>query len=208
MSQQPPSVSPDTYPPSLQSHAEEPILNAGSLLVSQESSSPLPSLTPSPLPSPSPLPPSLPLEETHDIISPPQVTGEADTTAQVVPLQTTRLLPEPLSTNSGRTIGSGPILVLYTNRPSYHALFRFVSWLTQWVEAGNAYLEACLDCGGRYKGKLLNKIFTLHPLLFRAFLIVESALLSLHPAALLLTCMLYIQEAVLLASQMEPAIVA
>ena len=48
----------------------------------------------------------------------------------------------------------------------------------------------------------------LHPQLFRVYLIVETTILSLHIATLLLTCMLYIQEALQLIAQMEPALVA
>jgi hypothetical protein len=207
MSQQPPNASPDTYPSSSNtpwSHTES---STGTLMVSLEASLPLPS----PLPLPSSLPPSLPLEECHDITSPSQVTGKADTTdttVQVVPLQTTRMSLEPLSINSGGVIGSSPIPVLYNNRPNYHSLSCFVLWLTHLVEAGNIYLEVWLNYGGRHTRSLLNWIFAFHPLLYRVYVIMESALLPLHPVTLLLTCMLYIQEAILLASQMEPAIVA
>jgi uncharacterized membrane protein len=76
------------------------------------------------------------------------------------------------------------------------------------VEAGNTYLEAWLNYGGRHTRSLLNWMFTFHPLLYRVYVIMELALLPLHTATLLLMCMLYIQEAILLASQMEPAIVA
>ena len=220
MSRRPPNISPDTDLSS--PNTSQFISNTDPHLVSEEFlsllSSLMPLLSPTPLQSPlqttlqlspspsesgSGSPPSLSPEETHDIIFPPQVANETDTTIQV---DASSL--EPLSTNLGATIGSGPIQTLYNNRPSYHTLSFFVLWLTRWVEAGNAYLGTCLHYGGGYTRTFLNRIFTLHPILPRVYLIVESASVSLHPTTLLLACLLYIQEVILLASQMEPAIVA
>jgi hypothetical protein len=199
-----PSLTPSPLPSPLLSSLNISQYATGPLLISEEFPSPLPSLTPSPLltpstlllslsPSGSKLPPSLPQEET----------SEMDTTVQVDPSSL-----EPLSTNFGGTIGSGPTQVLYNNRLSFHTLLSFVLWLMRQVEAGNAFLEAYLDYGRGYTRTLLHKIFTCHPILFRVYLIVELTLISLHPTTFLLTCMLYIQEAILLASHMEPAIIA
>lgn len=204
-SRRPSNISPDTHLSS--PNTSQSISNTDPLLVSEESLSRSSSLTSSPSESGSGsgsgLSPSLSPEETHDTISPAQVANETGTTTQV---DASSL--GPLSTNLGGTIGSGPMQTLYTNRPSYHTLSLFVLWLTRRVEAGNAYLGICLHYGGGYTRTLLNRIFTLHPILPRVYLIVESALVSLHPTTLLLACLLYIQEVILLASQMEPAIVA
>lgn len=214
-SQQPPDIppardmpltQPSTEPSTSWAHTEESILNTGQLTQDFSSSPPSPSpltlpLPPSPLPSPlsspspfafplplpspSPVlsssPPPLPQEETHDNIPPPQVTCEMGTT----------LINSSLKSSSTDFCGTV-------------RLWFFVLWLLHWVEAGNAYLGACLDYGGRHTRTLLNRIFALHPLLTRVYLIMESTILSLHTATLLLTCVLYIQEAILLATQMEP----
>ena len=216
-----PSVGPSS-PNTSRAHAEESILNASPLLVSQDSppplnlpsSSPVPPsllpLPPSPLssplspslslslppPSPSAPRPSQPLEETHDTVPPPQVTYERGTMR--ILLYSINSSLDSLHTKFCGTIG-GLVASFYDNRPSYHTLLCFALWLMHWVEAGNAYLEVRL---GRHARALLIGVFTLHPLLIRVYLIVELALLSLHPAALLLTCLLYIQEAILLATEL------
>lgn len=87
-------------------------------------------------------------------------------------------------------------------------LFGFAFWLKHRVEAGNTYMEVCLEYVSRCRRALLNRTFALQPRIFRVYLIVESSILSLHIATLLLTCMMYIEEALQLATQMEPEIVA
>ena len=77
-----------------------------------------------------------------------------------------------------------------------------------YTSVGNACLEVCLDYYRRKRITLLSMIFTLHPLLARVFLILESALLSLHTATLLLTFVLYIQEVITLVTQTEPVTIA
>ena len=75
---------------------------------------------------------------------------------------------------------------------------RFFCW------AGVAHLVVHLDNVVRHVRALLMR----HPLLIRVYLILEAALLSLHTATLLLMCILYIREAILLATQMEPERIA
>jgi len=217
ITQQPPDIFPDVHlaqPPLTESspnntspaHTEESILNVGPLLVSQDFSSTSLLQLQLPLPSP-PSGSSLPLDETHNTIPLPQVTLEMDTMLRS--LRTINSSLESLDPNFSETTGIGSGLIpsgpsLYDNRLNYRTPSLVASWLTRRVEAGNAYLEVYLDCGERCARTLLKRVFTLHPLLIKVYLIAEPALLSLHIATLLLTCMLYIQEAILLATQTEP----
>ena len=215
----PPEAYPDRIQPSIvpSSSNTSQACATSSILVSRGFSSP-PALPASPLSSPgTPLPspeshvaitPSAPQEDIHNAIPPsqvqdeaqdtrppPQVTREGDSTPQVFPSQTV----EPLSTDFGETVGSGLMTSL---------LFGFAFWLKHRVEAGNTYMEVCLEYVSRCRRALLNRTFALQPRIFRVYLIVESSILSLHIATLLLTCMMYIEEALQLATQMEPEIVA
>ena len=76
----------------------------------------------------------------------------------------------------------------------------------QLVDVGNVYLQMWLNLGSMHARTHLHRIISIHPLLahvIRILVKLVSPLLSLHTATIFYSCILYIQEAVSIATEVD-----
>ncbi|KAN0127447.1 hypothetical protein V8E53_014733 [Lactarius tabidus] len=130
--------------------------------------------------------------------------------------ETTVLLQSDPTVGSSRTPNSAhppaqmrdpetePIKYLVYKRMATLLTFKLLSSWRQSVEVGNIYLQMWSDWGSMHAGMVLGRILVIHPSLAQVVPLVISFLLSLHPATLLYACLLYIHEAVVMATEMDP----
>jgi len=89
-------------------------------------------------------------------------------------------------------------------RHTFELLSSTLRGAVQLVEIGNVYLVLWSDLGTMHAGVVLRRILAIHPSLAWVVRVILSSLLSLHTATLLYACLLYIREAIVMATEMDP----
>jgi hypothetical protein len=74
----------------------------------------------------------------------------------------------------------------------------------QLLNTGIVYLEMWLNSRCMHARMLLRRVIMIHPLLEQVLSILASSLLSLHTATILYLCILYIQEAISMVTEVDP----
>ena len=91
------------------------------------------------------------------------------------------------------------------------SLFSFTLWgVWQLVDIGNVYLRVWLNSGSTHARMLLHRILGIHPLLAllaQMLHILVSPLLSLHTTTIFYSCILYIQEVISMATEVDPEVI-
>lgn len=95
-----------------------------------------------------------------------------------------------------------------TERNQIERIFNIFSFtlreVLRLVEIGNVYLQMWIDLGSMYAGSVVYRILRIHPLLAGVIPIIISPFLSLHTITLFYVCLLYIQEAIVMATETDP----
>ncbi|KAH9021471.1 hypothetical protein EDB85DRAFT_417328 [Lactarius pseudohatsudake] len=101
-----------------------------------------------------------------------------------------------------------PIKYLVYNRITMRHGFELLSstlrGAIKLIEVGDIYLRMWSDLGSVHAGVVLHRIQAIHPCLARLVPVIISSLLSIHTATLLYACLLYIREAIVMATEMDP----
>ena len=92
-------------------------------------------------------------------------------------------------------------------RPIFNYFSFTFQVLLQLIDIGNAYLQTWLDMGRMRARMLLCRMLLIHPIFTQMLSVLISSLLSLHPATIFYSCLLYIQEAIVLATEVDTEII-
>lgn len=100
-----------------------------------------------------------------------------------------------------------PVEYLVYEHMATRLTFKLLTSTLCLVGAGKIKLRMWYDWGSMCAGMVLGRIIPVHPGLARVLTTIISSLLSLHPATLLYACLLYIHEAVVMATEMDPELI-